>query len=302
MTIFGPDGARYQENIKLTDADWNAVGFGAWRAIHQNGTSDRTFKPMAEDFKRHRKPFAAYVWVDGMAPSTKAEYAARAIGDPSIPVMVDWEDRTCSFDRMMAFVVAMRARGYRVPLLYTGRFFHASMGAPDLTGLGVDLVIARYGDQKDDGTYEIEPRYAQAVAKYSVWDWNVGGLKPSMWQYGSRVRWGDRYMDMNAIRDPAVIARCFTDWAAPTPTTPGDDDMGYVLEYEDIRNLWTAPNAEDVGDGGDSDQWLFSIIAKAGSIADVQRRNGLKVTGRYTQETAAAYLKELTAMKAAAAA
>lgn len=300
MTIFGPDGARYQEGIRLEERDWDAVGFAAWRAIHQNGAPDRTFKPMAVRFADEHKPFAAYVWVDSMPGATKAGYAAAAIGDTSIPIMVDWEDRSCSFQNMMKFVTSMRGRGYRVTLLYTGRYFHATMGNPDLRDLGMDLVIARYGDQADNGTYEMAARYAYMVDRYSVWDWTVGGIKPSMWQFGSRIRWGDRYMDMNAIRDPAVIARCFTDWAAPTPTPePPDEDN---MTYAELKNLWVAPSATDVGDGGESDRWLHAIILKVGSIADVQSRNQIPVTGRYDQATATAYAKELAAMKVAAGA
>lgn len=311
MTLFGPDGARYQEGIKVTDADWAAVDFGIWRAIHQSGGLDRTYPVMRDQFRLHDKPFAAYVWVDAMDPERKADYAATAIRDSTIPVMVDWEDARCSWGRALAFVSAMRERGYKVPLLYTGRAFHQSMGSPRLTGYDLELVVARYGDQNGAGIYECEPRYQAMLPRFGVWSWNLGGLTPVMWQFGSRIRWGDRYMDMNAVLDPAVINRCFRLWSAPAPT-PGpvpipvpipDDPMedDDVISADELDSIWDAPSVADVADheNRSAQRWYNAMILKVGPPAEVQRRNKLKVNGRYNQATATAYDNELAAMRAA---
>jgi hypothetical protein len=240
MTYFGPDGAKYQSSIILKPADWNLISYGAWRVIHQSGNKDASFNPMMEQFKARKIPFVAYVWVDAMAPVTKAIHTAAALPDKSIPIMVDWEDPKCNFNRMAEYVDAMRKRGYRVTLLYTGKYFWQSMGSPDLTKLGVDLVVARYGNQSPTGQYECEPRYTEMLPKYSVWNWNIGGLKPSMWQFGSRIRWGTHYMDMNAILDPAVISRSFKVWnpiptpipvPTPVPKLKGRTDMVIIMKF-----------------------------------------------------------------------
>lgn len=85
----------------------------------------------------------------------------------------------------------------------------------------------------------------------------------------------------------------------PPPPPPSEDD---VIAYNEIRDLWIAPGASDVADGGGSDRWLNAVIVKCGSIAYVQRQNNLTVTGRYDAATAAAYAKQLAAMKTAAGA
>jgi len=226
MTYFGPDGALYQKGIRLTQKDWDCISYVAWRCIHQSGKKDLSFDEMRELSQKNNKPFVAYVWVDKMSPVMKAIYTAAALKDTTIPIMVDWEDPTCSFTNMASYVDEMRKKGYKVTLLYTGKYYWQSMGSPDLTKLAMDLVLARYGNQNPLGEYECEPRYNDMMPRYSVWDWNVGGLLPSMWQFGSRIRWGDRYMDMNAILDPNVIKRAFKAWTSPAPVPVPIPDLG----------------------------------------------------------------------------
>lgn len=241
MTFFGPDGAVYQDGIKVSDKDWTDTDFMAWRVIHQSGKKDITFDLKLKEAEEHNVPFAAYVWVDKMGASSKSRYTDNALKDKSIPIMVDWEDPGCTFTNMCSYVEAMRKLGYKVTLLYTGRPFWQSMGSPKLDDLGMDLVISRYGDQNIESRYgknpkfECVPRYEYMLPKYSVWDWNLGGLTPSMWQFGSRIRWGDRYMDMNAIRDKDVIDRCFKNWfSEPTPIPTEEDVMLLAKLKEDV--------------------------------------------------------------------
>lgn len=83
----------------------------------------------------------------------------------------------------------------------------------------------------------------------------------------------------------------------PTPTPPEDDQM---VDADDIRNVWTAPPPELVKSGAKPENliWFNAMLAKIGTVTDVQRRNGLKVDGSYGPLTRAAYDKELAAMKA----
>lgn len=201
MTLFGPDGSKWQAGIKLTAADWDAVDFGIWRCVHQTGAKDATFEWAKREFLDHRKPFCAYVWAFG-DPVDQAGDVAAAVMDQSVPIMIDWEDLSVPADRMFRLVAELRRLGYQVPLLYTGQAYWQTMGRPILEGRGMDLVVARYGSQKADGQYEIRARYdgMMASSTAATWEFNLGGLRPVFWQYGSRIRWGDRFMDMNAFR------------------------------------------------------------------------------------------------------
>lgn len=229
--LFGPDVAKWQEELVDWDGHLDLDSTDAWvdfvtaRAIHQDGRPDATYPQFRDWSQRSNIPFAAYVWVDGVSPATKAAQTAAAIGDPSIPVMVDWEDEACSAANMEAYIRELRARGYRVPLLYTGRGFWQAMGSPRLDHLDVELVVARYGNQVAESVYQTHERYAEMEARYGeTWDWTLGGLKPAMWQFGSRVLWSGLPLDMNAVRDPAVIDRCFKLWA-PAPTVIQEDEV-----------------------------------------------------------------------------
>lgn len=80
------------------------------------------------------------------APADQASRCLAAIGDPSIPVMLDWEDGAGSFANLLAVMDAFRAAGLLVTMVYAGRGY-ASANAPSgssLAGRGVSLVSARY--------------------------------------------------------------------------------------------------------------------------------------------------------------
>lgn len=199
--IYGPDGSIWQQGIQVSEADWNAIGYGMWRCIHQNGTPDATYRPMRDMFLARNIPFSAYAWVSG-DPIRSADKACDAVGDKRIPIMADCEEPGYPFGNYFRWIERVRANGFKVRLMYTGRGYWLESGSPHLGGLGFDLVVSRYGDQDPNGKYEIVPRYDYMNSKYGdvTWNWVFGGLTPTFWQYGSRIRWGDRYMDMNAYR------------------------------------------------------------------------------------------------------
>jgi hypothetical protein len=154
-------------------------------------------------------------------PALQGAAVQLAEPDKSTPIMLDWEyDGTLrpDFNDVLAVAAELRKRGYRVPLLYTGKWYWEQMGRPTLSGHGFELVNSNYGNQSSTGTYEIKARYAALGGDASTrWNVSYGGLRPSVWQFGSRIHWGNRYMDMNAIRDPAVIERIWPKEPMPVP-------------------------------------------------------------------------------------
>lgn len=261
MTCYGPDGSIWQNGIKLTAADWDAIDFVIWRCVREDGTPDPSYPWARDQAIAHRKPFATYVFLSGN-PVRQAEAAAAVIGDKTVPVMADWEKPGYTPASMFAWVGRMRTLGFTVPLLYTGMAFWQSSGKPTLTDYGLELVVARYGDQQPTATYEIRPRYAQMDHKYGAvtWAFNIGGLRPVIWQYGSRIRWGDRPMDMNAFRGtPAELARWFKMPPAahpvppkpsapattkpPAPSPPGEDDVKLYAVQAPDRNWYVTDMA-----------------------------------------------------------
>jgi hypothetical protein len=241
MTCFGPDGSHHQRDLVVNELDWAVTDFLLWRASIGR-RPDETYKKWATAAKAHDTPFCAYHFVyttDRHPADLQAETLHATVGDTSIPVMLDWEadgTQQPSFDDVTRVAHAIREVGYRVPLLYTGAWWWSLKGKPTLAGHGFDLANAAYGNQKPTDTWEAEPRYA-ALGGDSSKRWaGYGGLTPVMWQFSSRVRFGNAYMDCNAIREPANLERWFKHWTPSTltPVPPPAPPITSPIVSEDI--------------------------------------------------------------------
>jgi hypothetical protein len=257
MACFGPDGSHHQDGMTVAGADWSIIDFVIWRSSIGSRV-DRTFNDWRNLAQSKGKAFCAYHFVyrteapAGAAhrahtPDAHADTDEQALGmDKSVPVMLDWEHdgaQVPTFDDCLAVAAELRSRGYRVPLLYTGAWYWAQMGRPTLAGHGMALVNSNYGNQSPTGTYEVADRYNVLGGDNSArWSVEYGGLSPTIWQFGSRVRWGDRYMDMNAHRGPVHELHNWF-WTVPEPPHPSEEPE-VTLDNEDliaIRNsVWKA--------------------------------------------------------------
>jgi hypothetical protein len=242
MTCFGPDGSYHQFGgrdgeskpwswLLLQEEDWAAIEFVLWRASIAART-DWSFPRMRDETMQRGKAFAAYHFVYPVV-----RYPARAQvdalmrsldGNTDIPVWLDWEHDgetvIPQWSDVIAFADAARDRGLRVPGVYTGGWYWSGYaGSPTLAGYGLDLWLSDYGNQQPTSQFEIVSRYAERGGDESTrWNRNLGGLTPVLFQYGSRIRWGNRYMDMNAHRGPvAELGRWF--WTKPAPPIPVEE-------------------------------------------------------------------------------
>jgi GH25 family lysozyme M1 (1,4-beta-N-acetylmuramidase) len=224
MTLYIPDGSKWQKDIKLTSVDWDAIGALIWRA--SSTYVDDTYAWARDQARQHGKPFLPYHALYNNSTMTlerQADLFANTVHDTSLGCMVDWEGWTgngANYSELLRFVRLIRARGYEVPATYFGYAYWQLQGRPPIAELDTDWVVARYGNQSPTAEYEMASRYVAMNQAYGneTWNWNAGGLKPRMWQYGSRIRWGDRYMDMNAYRgDLASLRAWFTGTAIPDP-------------------------------------------------------------------------------------
>lgn len=271
MTLFGPDGSRWQVGMKFG----TTPHFLKWRASRAT-TADGTFARSYEWAKANKIPFGAYhfPYPTRMYPAAaQAATFASVCKDKTIPVALDWEqDGTmrATIDDVNAVAGAIRKLGYRVPTLYTGSGYWATIGRPNLTGLGFDLWRARYGDQEPTDKFLAKPRYTSMGGDTgSGWE-PLGGLTPALWQFSSRVWWGDRYMDHSAIRRPASdLKNWFQTWAAP-PLDP---------------SKMTTPVGTPLMQAGDTDATtVVPGVANEGRVSWLQAVTGASVTGVYDDE------------------
>jgi lysozyme len=237
MTCFGPDGSHHQDGMTVSGPDWEAIDFVLWRSSIGSRV-DRTFAQWRDLSMERGKAFCAYHFVyrtvagagwSAHPAERQADTVELALNeDRSVPIMLDWEhdgSQVPTWDDVNLVAAALRARGYRVPLLYTGRWYwDGYMGRPTLAGHGFDLVNSNYGSRPTNPiTSDMMGRYLQLGGDTST-RWNgYGGLDPVIWQFGSQVRWGDRHMDMNVHRGPVEqLNRWF--WTPPPPP-PEEDEM-----------------------------------------------------------------------------
>lgn len=321
MTVFGPDGSHHQDDLVLTEKD--RPDFAFWRSSISDRI-DSTYKPRVKWFSDRNVPFAAYHFVyqtephagttsSGRSADAQAQTIHASVQDKTIPIMLDWEKdsyvkngkeiiiSSASFDEVLAVKNSTEKLGYTVKWLYTGRWWWQFKGSPTLSGNGFDLVNADYGNQAVDGKYEIEQRYKDRGGDSGRGWTSYGGLANKIWQYGSRIHWGNLYMDMNAIRETLDLRQYFKIWKVPppplpVPVNPTGEEM---VDFEDIKQVWVAPGPAEAADPKNI-VWFNSILLKVGAVADVQRQNNLPVTGIYNQATALVYAKLLEDMKVAA--
>lgn len=150
------DISRYQEGIDLPRV--REVGYaGLVAKIGQGASSAQGYgasiDPTWNDFRDEGRSifpttFAGYWYVgDSEAPADQAARCKAALGDLTIPVMLDWELGGGSWSNLLAVLSAFRQAGLLVTMLYTNLQGYApSNGASNIdsaTG-GLALVNSRY--------------------------------------------------------------------------------------------------------------------------------------------------------------
>ena len=92
--------------------------------------------------------FAGYWYVGNTeAPADQAARCKSALGDTSIPIMLDWEDGGGTWSNLLNVLAAFRSAGLRVTMLYCGSGYalNSQNGpASNIDGTGLNLIRARY--------------------------------------------------------------------------------------------------------------------------------------------------------------
>ena len=247
MTAFGPDISKWQTGIAPAHLGYKFLIARAsiGRAV------DSLFGDAAAFATSSRTPFAGYHFPYPTSSHPAAEQAAAwneaCAGDRQIRCMIDWESdgsHAATFNDAIDVAAAIESLGYAVTLFYTGTWYWQAQGRPDLRGLdrrGIGLIIANYGPNRlgdHDAVYA-----GRGGDASSVWSTPVGGVLPTIWQFGSQVRIGQTttgqpvYGDCNAYRGDD-LAKYFTTWH----TDPTEDDEMNLYAASHAGGVW-------IGDG-----------------------------------------------------
>lgn len=271
MTIFGPDLSSFQDGL-----DAGALDYPFVIAKCSEGTyyTDRDYHAWRLQAEAAGKAFIPYHFISGEGPAAQARALAAHIGDPTLPVMLDFEPTGAyrpDLPQLLAVADAMKAVGLRVRLAYVPRWYWQQLGSPTLTSLaarGIALVASAYpggtGYPGDDAA-----------------GWQpYGGMASALYQYTDHAPVQGRGVDMNAFRGtlaelrtllgdnpmakiPGSIARHFPGMDLTGDFTP---DFDYTVESAAI---WADARAEAAyRQALDNGRKLDQLLARAALDVD----------------------------------
>lgn len=204
---FTIDISEWQNGLQLAKA--KAEGIEAVILRTNDGTyRDKTFRSHLDDALANGLPVATYAYLRHPAEGTtirqQVDTYEAVCPDRAYPVWLDAESPTAiTADVVAQFKAEFERRGYRVLGVYTYRPYHAgAMRGADLSRFGRTWVAAYGTDPSAD------PATAYPGDQAASWA-PLGGVVPSMWQFGSKVRVAGYGVDCNAIRDRALIPQMF---------------------------------------------------------------------------------------------
>ncbi len=156
MPLFGIDVGSFQAGIDMGrvkvegfDFVFAKVGQGAGQGA--NGTYGRSLNPAwvaQRDGARAAGLLLAGYWYVGNTetPGSQAARCAAALGDPALPLALDWEDASGDWVNFLAVLAAFRAAGLNVKFGYCPAWYGNAHGMPanGLAAAGLALWSSRY--------------------------------------------------------------------------------------------------------------------------------------------------------------
>lgn len=286
--LYGIDVSNHQGNFDFAAAKGEGFVFATHKVTEGDGYRD-PFWPRARDQMREHFPglFGGYVFCRrGSHPEREADTLLQHLGDPSIPIQLDYEDKIGggSIEDMWARINAIHARGMRVFSVYLPRWYWRDrMGSPNLTGLP-PLWNSHYvyGNGFASTLYETSPGTIGAG-----WEDFHPGAPVRILQFSETARVAGQLIDVNAFRGTDSELRALF---------AGNQTGGFLMALSDDeqRQLFEAicnPRASLVeGSNAQFDAPTFAQTAdyhayhahklaqeNAARLAEVERKLGIEV-------------------------
>ena len=238
MTLYLVDISKYQAGLSI--AEVKSEGFSAVLARsstgYDGGSKGGQFATFSSQATTAGILVGAYHFLYPHGQVTikhQADVCASAIGDTSIPVMVDHEPDgsgapTPSVTDALDFANSMRSHGYRVPLWYLPHWvWQDHLGSPKLpTDTGMRLVSSDYVSGSG---------YASTLYpgdNGAGWD-AYGGQTPVIWQFTDAAKVAGQLVDADAYKGSlSELTTLFTE--------EGEMDYDTFKKYMD---RWVAESA-----------------------------------------------------------
>ena len=222
MTLYGLDVSSYNPNLPIATLKSQGYSFLSARCVIGN-VKDTQYPIFRDAAKKADLLFAAYVFIHtAISPSTLATLTRAYIGDPTIPIMIDWENDGTSVPSIadaLHTYDALKAAGLNPVSLYTYKGYWSARGEPNLTVrpwklIGADFALNPSGYASAIYPGDNSPRWQ-----------GYGGLPKSILQFGSKIKISgySGYLDGDAYKGSLAqltVSGLFHDWTPPIPPAP----------------------------------------------------------------------------------
>lgn len=209
--LFGPDLSHYQAGIDIARIASDGSSFIIGKISQGTGYRDLNWPTVRDHGRVAGLVVIGYHYITGDPPAAQAALCASYIGDKAIPVALDWESGGGNFAHLVSVLAAFRAAGLNVRLLYTGAWYWAQVGSPDMRSLGLPLWSSHYPSAAGGSPTALYQNVGPA-------HWaGYGGLSTALLQFTDRATIAGRAVDCSAFagtRDELIAL-----------LTPGGDDV-----------------------------------------------------------------------------
>lgn len=232
MTIFGIDVSRYQAGIDMAQVRAEGMDFVIAKVTEGATYRSPAWPAQRDDARTAGLLLAAYHYVRTDDPALQAANCRSALGDTTIPIMLDWEENSGDWGNFAAVADAFRAAGLRVVLGYLPRWYWAQQGSPPLAGFA--LVSSRYPSSATGSPAEV---YRSVTA--TTWS-GYGGLTPTILQFTDRATVAGQQVDANAFPGTRVQLSALLGLSPPAPAPAPPVPQTIVPEDPVIAFSWPA--------------------------------------------------------------
>jgi lysozyme len=190
VTLYGIDVASYQAGLNLAEVKAESFDFIIAKATQGSSYVDPSWTSFRDGANANNLILVAYHYVTLDAAAAQAENVVTALGDMSIPVMLDFEAGSGDLTNFWAVADAITVAGARVALSYIPRWYWQEIGSPDLTG--VPGLVA--------SDYVAGTGYASALYPGDDSDlWaGYGGVEPAILQFTDAALVAGQLVDADA--------------------------------------------------------------------------------------------------------
>ncbi|ADG98559.1 glycoside hydrolase family 25 [Segniliparus rotundus DSM 44985] len=217
MPLWGVDISNNNGAVDLAQVRAEGFEFVAAKVTEGSSFND-SFWPRNRDAARaNGLILIGYHYVrDGDAEGQAANLAAH-IGDPAVPVALDFEANSGGWANFQAVSAAVQRRGMRVALSYVPRWYWQQIGSPDISG-APGLWASAYVNGSG---------YASVLYPGDDWrGWEpYGGNEPIILQFSSSGHVAGKTVDVNAFRGTREDLLALLGTAAPTQPTASLDQL-----------------------------------------------------------------------------